>query len=1030
MRSPLSRSMVLFCVLLGLGSLQACGDRTPVPRALPAGSEGFHPALLAAWNAQPAHLAQSGPIPPSGRQIELYHWLRVAIPDASTRAAATETLLTRWSADPTNLLWIETAWIRGTYLKSRWSECAELFQEAADSSPALAEFVAARRGWGRSDDAPDAFRRALAAADSLNDFQRLWMRMRVARMDADADRLDEAIAELAGQVDNAWAIGGSPAASLIWHEAATLLRLGNRLGEARLASQAAFECAVASGNRSMVLRERNDLGGILEEAKQYAAAQDTFEVCLGEARQQGLKRYECETLGRLGTVAGKQGDVQTEHDLVLQAAELALDMGDTMIAIQGWIAASAAARRIDQIDLAFREIDRAEELDRHWPAGDLGKRILKNRAMVLNQIGRYAEAESLRMTLAQEFDPVADRLGDFELQISLIRQGLETGRPRLCYLGLERARQLDPATIQRTADYDPPAQFNVAAARVAAREGDVRRAEQFLDGAEQRRELLGDVEWWHVLHARAELSDLAGDPLTAAERYMECQQVAERAGAPDLIHRSRVLRGLCLLDAGRYEEAEAAARLDREAPQKWTRLNAALLVGMALAGQQRHREALAAFDEAANRLEGLVPDEYLWRLECERSRSLAALGEQREAYELVRSVYETLPREGRLVADEAERGYNQDLRADVAEALLGLLADKPQLAGGDVPTFAAQVAAWGRGRLCSDWSSDRPEARFFLGRERAFAWWSIAGKPTWRELEPVDRIETLARSVYGDCAYPDRPIAQGAAEELARLLLRPVLDRPERETLLITPDGYLFHLPWAALPTGSGSVLLERGPLVIAAPVAASDRPTGPSAPADRLLAIGYDGPREGGGADPALREAETEARRIAELWNPRPVDLVVGEDAAGADPLGRDLARYRALHIATHTTVSSGRDGISAIRLAGRPDSSPWTVAEVGELDLGAELVYLSSCEGARQGAAGVGSFAGAFLTAGAQAVLASNLLVEDVAGRKLAEGFYRHWLGGKSRAAALRAAQLELRSESSRFAHPFYWSFFQLYE
>ena len=54
--------------------------------------------------------------------------------------------------------------------------------------------------------------------------------------------------------------------------------------------------------------------------------------------------------------------------------------------------------------------------------------------------------------------------------------------------------------------------------------------------------------------------------------------------------------------------------------------------------------------------------------------------------------------------------------------------------------------------------------------------------------------------------------------------------------------------------------------------------------------------------------------------------------------------------------------------------------------------------------------------------------MLVDDEAGRAVAEAFYRHWLGGEEPAAALRAALLETKEVDPRWAHPFYWAFYQV--
>ena len=138
-----------------------------------------------------------------------------------------------------------------------------------------------------------------------------------------------------------------------------------------------------------------------------------------------------------------------------------------------------------------------------------------------------------------------------------------------------------------------------------------------------------------------------------------------------------------------------------------------------------------------------------------------------------------------------------------------------------------------------------------------------------------------------------------------------------------------------------------------------------------------------------------------------------------------------RAIHISSHAKVYEGRAGRSAIHLAGA-GSVPLTPSELTSGTIAADLVYLSSCEGARRfhdPGYGVVSFAGAFLTAGADGVVASSVLVEDAVARATAAAFYRAWLAGESTPSALRTALLTVRRADPRWQHPFYWAYFGLY-
>ena len=107
------------------------------------------------------------------------------------------------------------------------------------------------------------------------------------------------------------------------------------------------------------------------------------------------------------------------------------------------------------------------------------------------------------------------------------------------------------------------------------------------------------------------------------------------------------------------------------------------------------------------------------------------------------------------------------------------------------------------------------------------------------------------------------------------------------------------------------------------------------------------------------------------------------------------------------------------------------FTGQEAADLDLhGTRLVILSACEsGVGEIHAGEGalSLRRAFRVAGAEAVLASHWPVSDRATSELMRRFIKHWKTGKPRASALRAAQLELRSDED-LDHPYFWAAFTL--
>ena len=113
--------------------------------------------------------------------------------------------------------------------------------------------------------------------------------------------------------------------------------------------------------------------------------------------------------------------------------------------------------------------------------------------------------------------------------------------------------------------------------------------------------------------------------------------------------------------------------------------------------------------------------------------------------------------------------------------------------------------------------------------------------------------------------------------------------------------------------------------------------------------------------------------------------------------------------------------------------------------LKLPADLVVLSSCRSASGTIPGdgVATFARAFLYAGAASMIASVWEVADEPANQLLPAFYRAWLSGATKAAALRQAQLkvlaDLRGGRVRVTtpigpvpvpeHPVFWAGFALF-
>ena len=142
--------------------------------------------------------------------------------------------------------------------------------------------------------------------------------------------------------------------------------------------------------------------------------------------------------------------------------------------------------------------------------------------------------------------------------------------------------------------------------------------------------------------------------------------------------------------------------------------------------------------------------------------------------------------------------------------------------------------------------------------------------------------------------------------------------------------------------------------------------------------------------------------------------------------------ARWAAVHLACHGSMDLASPLRSALALSPTADDDGLlTAAEVYRLPVRADLVVLSGCETARARVVdGEGSLGlvRAFFVAGAPRVVVALWKVDDAATNALMQAFHRRFRAGASAAAALRAAQADVRAEAA-WAAPRYWAAWQLH-
>lgn len=301
----------------------------------------------------------------------------------------------------------------------------------------------------------------------------------------------------------------------------------------------------------------------------------------------------------------------------------------------------------------------------------------------------------------------------------------------------------------------------------------------------------------------------------------------------------------------------------------------------------------------------------------------------------------------------------------------------------------------------------------------------VASGLTWYEV-PVGRAE-ITRTVRRYRFFLEKRTTREhlrAGRQLYDWLIRPIEDRLRAErvhTLVITPDGPLRTIPFAALHDGA-RYLVERYALAVTpgldllAPRRIAEVDLKP-------LLLGLSVPRQGFAPLPAV------ARELAAVHARLGGEVLLNEafDEAG---LRRRVAReaYTIVHIASHGQFEATAEGSFLLTYDGRLtlDGLETAIKYSRLRDQPIELLTLSACQTAAGDDRAALGLAGVAVKAGARSALASLWSVNDEAASVLVERFYAALAAGETgRAGALRSAQRALLADP-RTDHPGYWSAF----
>jgi CHAT domain-containing protein/tetratricopeptide (TPR) repeat protein len=473
----------------------------------------------------------------------------------------------------------------------------------------------------------------------------------------------------------------------------------------------------------------------------------------------------------------------------------------------------------------------------------------------------------------------------------------------------------------------------------------------------------------------------AADLTVEQRRTLPMEEIQARYSSETSMHHLRL--AACYLALGDATRALESVWAGKAGPLLDLRATSGSLDGAAMAALEGAKADLARYRERKRDHLGQAHD--------------AALQEQHEraAYHMARALAASAE------VLEHERRLTEQLR---------LLGDRNGQAR--VPQVAEVQAALPVGAALLEYVQIDDELYGFLLRPQQPLAYRRLG--SYRELVVLlDRWKIVCHRLTHD-QHVENALQQiqVALAPLRDRLLAPWAMQLAADQLVIAPTGALHDIPWAALADGSPDLsphcaitLTPCGALCTAPP----EVPPRALAP-PRLL--GYAGDEARHLAYVPI-ELETIARHLpdAQVW-----------PAARAADLRAEPAP-RLLHLAAHALTNPALPLCSTIELA----DGPILLLEAHRLNLrGTRLVTLSACETGVQPECGemVLALAGAFICAGAQAVLASLWEVSDAATAALMDGFYAALAAGVTLPLALRHAQQAVRAHA-----PLDWMAFQLW-
>ncbi|HEX6161506.1 MAG TPA: CHAT domain-containing protein [Thermoanaerobaculia bacterium] len=572
--------------------------------------------------------------------------------------------------------------------------------------------------------------------------------------------------------------------------------------------------------------------------------------------------------------------------------------------------------------------------------------------------------------------------------------------------------------------------------------GDIENAAEFFDRADRTSRAAGLIyEGLPWIQQLGNVAKQRRDYATAVRLYTEALTFArqvrhERETAFALQNLADVALRQNRLDDARRLNAEATAQKKRAG----LALDSAIIADAEIARRSGQLEyARDRLDQLANesKKQSVVWEARgrLARVYLDLKRGDAAEREFRKAVALVREARDDVDREHRLaflsLAIEIldpyldfliSQGRTQDALAAVDDYRAQTLKDELKVAR--PRTFDPRATAT---------RANATILSYWLGEQRSYLWVIAPERLSLHTLPNDTTINTAADAYQRELLGRRGTLAQSGArgQALHRMLIAPAGAIARDSRVVVIPDGRLNNINFESLvvPAPKPHYWVEDVVVTTAGSLQFLDGTPKKAAPAPKMLLVG-DPPQ----ADPAFPKLPHAAREIDAVAQQFAKPLVLrGPQATPASYAAAKPEAFDYLHFVAHGIAMRQKPLDSAVIL-GRDKSNRYRLSarEIVGTELRAKLVTISSCYGAGSrtyGGEGLVGLAWAFLSAGADQVIAALWEVNDKATAELMQQMYAGIRQGRDPASALRAAKLRMVRSGTIHAKPSYWAPFVLY-